>query len=208
MRSLTRRETLAVATGGIALFAGCSGTEERVRDPPGSTRESIEYDAIRVRTGAVTKLFWTDSNRTTDPDSQRDRFEGEYIATQEDFDELEFASTDGGERLASFAKETDFDSRSVLLQSMGVLDCYEIKLSTVTVDRKDQSPHIDFCRTTKPADYDCAEEKMQTVGFAVRLYQDGERVHSHGSGTSNSCALPPETNTFDTTVTVQGEKDE
>lgn len=208
MPSLTRRETLAAASSSLVLLAGCAGSDRSSHSEPPAESEPVEYEFERVRTTAEPVLFRTadDTDRTVS--ERRERYGAEFVAGESYFESIEFAATEDGTRMQSFASATDFETESVFLYSTGVSECHDIKLKSVTLDGNDGDPHLDFCRFVRPADVECDADTMHTVGYAVRLPIDGRDTSGHGTGMSHSCSGRTEPEVFETTVTVTGGGDE
>lgn len=204
MPPLTRRETLAAVSSSLVLLAGCAGSDRSNHSEPPSEDEPVSYEFERVRTASEPVLFGTadDTDRTVS--ERRERNGADFVARESNFESIEFASTEAGTNLQSFASATDFETESVFLYSTGVSECHDIKLESVTLDGDDGDPNLDFCRFVRPADVDCDADTMHTVGYAVRLPIDGRDTSGHGTGMSRGCAGRPEPDVFETTVTVTG----
>ncbi|MDZ7850900.1 MAG: hypothetical protein U5K70_08965 [Halodesulfurarchaeum sp.] len=204
MPSLTRRETLAAASSSLVLLAGCAGSDRSSHSEPPAESEPVEYEFERVRTTTESVLFRTGDETDRTVSERRERYDADFVSRESNFESIEFASTEGGTQLQSFANATDFETESVFLYSTGVSECHDIKLESVTLDGNDGDPHLDFCRFVRPADVECDADTMHTVGYAVRLPIDGRDTSGYGTGMSHGCAGRPDPDVFETTVTVTG----
>ncbi|UWG46602.1 Uncharacterized protein HSRCO_0303 [Halanaeroarchaeum sp. HSR-CO] len=204
MPSITRREALAAATTGLAMLAGCTGSEtSETRRAPAPREDPIAHEFVHVREPTATPLFVRRDRTTTRDERPEPRGGGDYLVTAEEVEQWEFAATDAGERLRTFTAETDFETESVFLYATPVGECREIHLQQVAVD-PDGNPQVDFCRSTRPADVACSAESRQMVGFAIRLPITGEGSSGFGTGMGSHCNRPERPPAFDATVTVEG----
>lgn len=145
-----------------------------------------EYEVRTVRESAAEPLFW-----------RRERTEGEdrvgggaFLSSTEDVEELAFAGdSDAAGELASFVRETDYESASVLLNSRGVRECYELQLRGVW--REEDGVQASFCERLRPADAACDADSEVAVGVAIRLPFAGDDFSGHGSRWSSTCESPP-----------------
>ncbi|WP_144902781.1 hypothetical protein [Halobellus captivus] len=210
MPSLTRRRALLTVASGIAALAGCSSEADLPMIDHRRSQSTIEeYEAAHVRNEDGAALFAQREKLPTPSDEGRGRYARtgrSVIVSEDDLAELTFGDVQEAERLRSFVAETDFDSSSVYLLSMPVEACYEIRLRSATVERDelkndDLHPHADFCRTHRPADFECSVEEIHTVGFAIRLPVAAEQSSGMGRGMSSSCRRSPRGEYFNATVT-------
>lgn len=218
MPELTRRRALLAVASGAAALAGCAGESERaVIDHRTDERPIEDYEVRHVRNEDAAVLFTRREELPTPTDDERDRrvrSERSVIVSEEDLAELTFGDAPETEQLRSFAAATDFDSSSLYLFAMGVDDCYEIRLQSLTVGRDDLEtgdlhPRAQFCRTYRPADVECDVEETHTVGFAIRLSIAAERSTGSGHGMSNSCRRSPRREYFNGSVApTSGGEDE
>jgi hypothetical protein len=208
MPSLTRREVLGAASTSLVFLAGCAGSEQSSSSAPPSKAEAIDYEFERVRSETEPEIFQADDRVDPTRSERQQRHGYEFVARKSDFEDIEFASTESGERLYAFATATDFESESIFLYSTGVTKCHEVSLQSVTVGEEDGNPHLDFCQSVRPADVACSEEITHTVGYAVRLPIDGREISGTGTGMSHGCSQRPDPSTFETTVTVRTEGEE
>lgn len=199
---MTRRETLAAATSGLALLAGCSGSNTAEITVPGPSGTPLDYDFDRVRVSGQTVLF---AEMVHDGESDRTapRNTG-VLRSASDLEQYDFPQTDAAQRLRSFATETDFATESVLLHANTVGACYDLRLETVTL-KDDDHPQVELCRSLRPADVACAADATDTVGFAIRVSVPGEDLSGFGMGLGR-CSNPSRPPTFDGTVAVDGEE--
>lgn len=205
MPAFTRRKVLAGMATGLTALAGCSGSSSRHNEVPRHDAEPVEYDFVRTRSTSEPTLFWTGERDASTESETRQRVGREYLATAADVDAVEFVATEHGDRLQTFVSETDFETESVFLYSTPVSQCHEVHLRAVTVEAEDGDPHLDFCQSVRPADFECSEAITDTVAYAVRLPTDGRDVTGTGTGMSHGCSDPSVPSTFDTTVTVHTE---
>ena len=207
MPFLTRRRMLTATASSFALLAGCLGSEVHSdgAPEPQSNRQSVDHEYVSVRSATESVLFSSETDQEQTKNSRRERYENDFLATEDDLDQIEFAATEKGDELASFVSETDFDAKSVMLWSSGVTECHEIQLTAVTIGEDDKDPHLDFCRRTRPADISCNEDELHTVAYAVRFPLDGQGVNSYGSGMGSNCHEVPRPPIFDRTVTIRTE---
>lgn len=208
MTSLTRRQLLAGTSMGLALFAGCSDTETRPPEVSDQIEKEVEADFVRVRSASEPTLFWRGNQQDSEENPQRQRTGGQYLATDSDLEAVEFASTADGDELGSFVNATNFENESIFLFSTGVSECHEIQLQQTTVEKGTGDPHLDFCRSVRPADVACSKEVTHTVAYAVRFPIDGRGVTGHGTGMSSQCRDPAVHSIFNVTVTVEQEGSE
>ncbi|MFB6069385.1 MAG: hypothetical protein ABEJ76_00040 [Halanaeroarchaeum sp.] len=206
MPSITRRETLAAAASGLAMLAGCAGSETESRRVPPPRGTPIDYAVESVRLAENVALF---ARREATVEPGRDRVERQasgIVSSESELAEYEFAAGTAARRLHDFAAETDFDRQAVFLHAIGIGACYDVRLRGVREDG-DGDPRFDFCRSIRPADVACEADAERTVGFAVRFETPGGTVS--GLGTSfGRCNRPTEPPAFDATVTVSGEGDD
>lgn len=210
MPALTRRRTLHSVASGIAVLAGCAGEADRATiDQPPDERPLEDYEVRSVRDENGTVLFYRGEELPTVSDDERDRIARSgrsILVSEEDFAELTFGDAPEAEALQSFAEATDFDSSSLYLLSMPVEACYEIRLQTVAVEgdeleNGDLHPHVDFCRTYRPADVECEVDGTHTVGIAIRLPVAAEQSTGSGRGMANRCDRSRHGEYFEATVT-------
>lgn len=202
MPSLTRREALVAASTGIAVLAGCSSYDQRRSTEPAEKTE-IDYEFERVRSKTEPVLFWTGERSEITENDPRKRNGYEFITRNTSFADVSFSSTDVGDRLQSFASETNFETESIFLYSTGVSECQDLTLQSVTVAEDTGNPHLDFCQSVRAASVECSEDVDHTIGYAVRLPIDGSDSSGSGTGMSHGCGKGLAPSTFDTTVTVQ-----
>ncbi|MFW6265320.1 MAG: hypothetical protein ACOC2A_00930 [Halanaeroarchaeum sp.] len=203
MPSITRREALAAATTGLAMLAGCTGSEtSQKRSAPAPREDPIDHEFVRVRESSARPLFVREDRTTTQDERREPRGGGDYLVTAEETEEWEFAATDAGDRLRTFTEATNFETESLFLYATPVDECREIHIQQVSVD-PDGDPQVDFCRSTRPADVACSAETLQMVGFAIRLPVTSERSSGFGTGMSSHCDRPERPPAFDATVTAE-----
>lgn len=190
---LVRRRALhALATGTTVALAGCSDGNGFANDTPTerSQRAPItDYTARKVRDSDGDPLFWR-AEETEPSDSRERRRTQMYVTSEEDLEELTFASgSDAAAKLNALATSTDFGTASVWLRSTVVPECYDIRL--MRVFRESDGFYTSFCRTPRPADVECRADARDTLGFGIRLPFPGEEVDSYGSSGSSRCHEQP-----------------
>mgnify|MGYP006276080047 CR=1 FL=1 len=211
MHSRSRRRFLASLSTGIGLLAGCLGGETRRTGPPGTEVEAepVDHEVVSVRTAETVAVFREASETTqTTRSERRRRYGSEFLATEDDSEDLSIADTEAGTKIEDFLDATDFENEAVMLWQSGVDECHEIHLRAVTLRNGDSDPHLDFCRARRPADVACDAQTQETVAYAVRFPIDGREIHSHGSGMSSSCPDPERPSPYDGTVTVATEAEQ
>lgn len=202
----TRRDALAALGGGLALLAGCSGSESSTsRSVPGDRGDPVDYEYEKVRTPGDTPAFQrasqaerrTESDRaTTRPPTQP----SEFVASADDLADLAFA--DDGAPLREFAAATDFERAAVFLTGSRMNECFDQHLREGRMERGDH-PHFAFCRAQRPADVECSADSQVVVAFAIRLPLPGG---SSGYGASSGrCDRPERPPAFDPTTTEDRE---
>jgi hypothetical protein len=171
--------------------------------------EPVDHEVVSVRTAETVAVFREASETTqTTRSERRRRYGSEFLATEDDSEDLSIADTEAGTKIEDFLDATDFANESVMLWQSGVNECHEIHLRAVTLRNGDKDPHLDFCRARRPADVACDAETQETVAYAVRFPIDGREIHSHGSGMSSSCHDPERPSPYDGTVTVATEAEQ
>jgi hypothetical protein len=210
MQSRSRRRFLATLSTGVGLLAGCLGGETRQTGSPGTAvdAEPVDHELVSVRTAETVAVF-SDARGTEQTKSEaRRRYGTEFLATEDDREDLSIAATEAGTKIEDFLAATDFENESVLLWQTGVDECHEIHLRAVTLEDGDTDPHLDFCRARRPADVACDVETKETVAYAVRFPIDGREINSHGSGMSSRCSDHERPSPYDGTVTITAEAEE
>jgi hypothetical protein len=194
MPDVSRRGALLAAASGVAALAGCAGSETASNSYPTSDRpiETYELKKVRDETGGALVTADDTPSSSTEESARRRRRMRRVLVAPSDLDDLSFPETPESETLRSFLAETDFESASAYLLTMGVEACRELRLRSVSVEPDeladgDLHPHADFCRAYRPADVDCDAEAFHTVGFAIRLPVAADRSHGSGTGTAGSC---------------------
>jgi hypothetical protein len=167
----------------------------------------VDHEFVTARSTEEPVIFAVDRDSEQTVREDRRRVGREFVAEPADLEELTFTATEAGQTVATFVEDTDLSSASVLLWSTGVSECHEIHLRSVTL-QADGDPHVDFCRSKRPADVSCDADRTETVAYAVRFPITGSDVSGYGSGMSHSCDGPPEPGTFDATVTVRSDGEE
>lgn len=183
-----RRALHAVGTAAAVALAGCTA-ERDPPDPPSQRRGTpvTDYDMVTVRKSDETSLFWRGEQES---DDRREGVGRAYLRSASDVEELSFApDSEAAGELSSFAAATDFDSRSVYLQSRPVASCYEPEFRGVW--RQDDGVETSFCRRLLPADEPCRREEETTFGIGLRLPFPDEEFTSFGSQWSGDCQPTP-----------------
>lgn len=194
MPSWSRRRALqAVAATATTALAGCnasterSGSVSRGRDGDPVT----DYEAETVRDSDGRALFWRDEDGETERETERER--EEMVLLTEPLSESEIAvasDVPAAEALRSFAADTDFESRSVLLYATRVSGCRRIRVEGVS--REPEQVDVSLCRVLRSADVACETDADHTAGVGVRLPFPAEDVTGTGMRISSTCRRTPE----------------
>lgn len=183
MTDWSRRRALhMLATTTVLGLAGCN------TDSLGDTDEAVshpvtEYAVEKVRTSATKWLFDTGETEASTDDFGSLPYK--HVTDESDVSRLRFADNRAARRLASYVRETDFESRSVYVYQHEVGACYDLRL--VSVRRQPADLHVSFCRDLKSASVDCRSDRTDVTGFAIRLPFPGDSITSIGSGYGSSC---------------------
>jgi len=197
MVTLTRRRTLWGIAGALAALAGCNNAP--VDTPTAGESDSPRYDNVErdpdsvvLRTPKREPAAWlasegTDADEPTE-DRRLNRPDNRLIADRETADRLRYADVSGTEEAEQFVADTDFESETLLLDSSGVGECYELQLCYLTWSRSEY--HTWYMRTYRPADVACEADDRGQVLHLIRIPDvlDPEQVRSSGSGVNtNRC---------------------
>lgn len=188
----SRRELLAtLGSGAAAALAGCGGdSASSTRSVGGGERpENLETDpehaSFRVPDGERGVRVETTGNGG-DGDVPAATFPGRRIvASAKAAKQLVFADADGAAAAKTFLEGTDFESETVFLTQVGIGECYDVELCSVSW----RSDHIttNFARLLRPADVACDADADTLVVMLIRIpaVLDPEQVNGFGSSLSS-----------------------
>jgi len=198
MVSLTRRHALRGVAGTLAALAGCSSDPAPTGtpvEPDGRRYENVERDpnyvALRNPDREPTAWLAPEETDADDPTEERrlNRPDDGLIADRETAEGLRYADVSGVEEARAFVADTDFDSETLLLDSRGVEECYELRLCYLTWSAEEY--HTWYLRTYRPADIAWEADDREQVLYLIRIPDalDPEEVRGSGSGVStNRCS--------------------
>lgn len=187
MQRWSRRRALqAVAATATVALAGCNGSTERSGSAPGGRDGDpvTGYDAESVRDPDGRPLFW-------EPEDENERGGIALLTSPLSENEVTFADdVPAADTLRSFAADTDFETRSVLLFATRVSGCQQLRLEGVS--RQETQVDVSLCRVLRSADVACERDADHTAGVAVRLPFPAEDASGTGISISSNCRETPE----------------
>lgn len=183
MQRWSRRRALqAVAATATVALAGCNESTERANPRPrGRHGDPVTgYDAETVRDPDGRPLFWGDEGE----EAEREGIE--LLTDPLSESEVMFAGdVPAADALRSFAADTDFENRSVLLFATRVSGCQRLQLEGV--GRQESQVDVSLCRVLRSADVACERDADHTAGVAVRLPFPAEDAGGTGVSISSNC---------------------
>lgn len=190
---MNRRESLALVAGAVTSLAGCggfagsssssgsesAGAERTVGDGP-SSGTATDPETLLVRADTDRRPLWLagegggDGGRPTSRSDAR-RTESEVIDSRDRADRLSVDPVVDGSRVTSFLQATEFESETVLVETVRVEECFRLALCRVSWTATKVS--TDYARRNRPWDEQCASG---TYVFETRLVRIPDAVDAGG----------------------------
>ncbi|MFC3957480.1 hypothetical protein [Halovivax cerinus] len=184
----TRREYLGLATGTLALLAGCTDGTDPFDQP-----QQPHPDPDDVFTDLAVRRYWFD---VTDPVLDGERGPLYSVTSDADVDEFELqadplaADDDAADPLA-FLRAIDFDEATGLLTDNRTRACHQLVVELVE-RRADDELSIEFCQRFHDASFECSVDDTYRQVTAIEVPVTFENGPYPGTiTTSSGCNHPP-----------------
>ena len=193
MPNWSRRRALhAIGTVATVAVAGCSGGSDgfQVAAPDDRGDPVTDYELRKVRDSSGKAIFWRSDEDDRSSEAGRQTRSHAYVASEDDVASLSFApDSDAAAELAAFVGETDFGSSSVLLESQGIQECYDLEFRGVW--RDNDGLQTAYCSRLRPAGVACSTESKDAVGVGVRVPFSLADTSRFGTSWSSHCRPSP-----------------
>jgi len=200
MVSRTRRRFLhGTAAALLTGLAGCSGStssDSSTRTPPYAENVERDPESYVLRNDAETPPAWLSDDREGRPTSDATVGPPEHartrtlVASEESAARLRFADVTEADEAREFVSNTDFEARTLYVESQSVEACRSLELCHVawSADEIDTQ----YGGGYRDADVACEVDATDLTTWFIRVPDvlDPDRISGYGSGWSSSGCRP------------------
>ncbi|WP_135829320.1 hypothetical protein [Halorussus halobius] len=200
MVSRTRRRLLHGTAALLTGLAGCNRASRSDSSPgtPGDAEQvARDPESYALRSPTEEPPAWLPDER--EGETTRDGTTGRprdarpraLVASEETAARLRFADVEGADAARAFVSETDFDARTLYVESRPVEACRSPELCHVTWSTGEIDTQ--YGGDYRDADVPCEADATVAVSWLIRVPDvlDPDAVSSYGSGWSSSGCRPP-----------------